>query len=196
MTQFEPTDARRCFPCWDEPSLKATFGMILTVPEDRYGLGAFPNPDTVYGPYVTTRPSLKGSILHASQVHCLPIHLTVHPHARLKTDTFLLLYRVALSNMPEASVTKKESSKTVVFETTPVMSTYLLAFCVGEFDFIEATTPEGVIVRCWTPVGKSEQGRFALDTAVGSLSFFGEYFDSPYPLPKMVSISQSPHSAD
>jgi puromycin-sensitive aminopeptidase len=98
--------------------------------------------------------------------------------------------------MPEASVTKKESSKTVVFETTPVMSTYLLAFCVGEFDFIEATTPEGVTVRCWTPVGKSKQGRFALDTAVGSLSFFGEYFDSPYPLPKMVSISQSPHSAD
>ena len=44
---------------------------------------------------------------------------------------------------------------------------------------------EGVTVRCWTPVGKSEQGQFALDTAVGSLSFFGEYFDSPYPLPKM-----------
>ena len=39
-TQFEALDARRCFPCWDEPARKATFGTKLIVDE---GLTAFSN---------------------------------------------------------------------------------------------------------------------------------------------------------
>lgn len=34
-TQFEAIDARRCFPCWDEPMRKAVFEVIMTVPANR-----------------------------------------------------------------------------------------------------------------------------------------------------------------
>ena len=45
------------------------------------------------------------------------------------------------------------------------MSVYLLAFIVGEFDFVEEKDSNGVLVRVYTPVGKAEQGRFALDVS-------------------------------
>ena len=49
------------------------------------------------------------------------------------------------------------------FEKTPIMSTYLLAFIVGEYDYIEATDINGVVIRVYTALGKKELGRFALD---------------------------------
>ena len=45
------------------------------------------------------------------------------------------------------------------------MSSYLLAFVVGEFDYVEATDANGVLVRVYTPLGKAEQGQFALDVS-------------------------------
>ena len=33
-TQFEPSDARRFFPCWDEPSFRARFQLTAVVPEN------------------------------------------------------------------------------------------------------------------------------------------------------------------
>lgn len=51
----------------------------------------------------------------------------------------------------------------VKFARTPIMSTYLVAFVVGEYDFVETRSLDGVLVRVYTPVGKAEQGKFALE---------------------------------
>lgn len=53
--------------------------------------------------------------------------------------------------------------KVVQYDRTPVMSTYLLAFVVGEYDYVEAMDSDGVLVRVYTPLGKKEQGQFALE---------------------------------
>ena len=43
------------------------------------------------------------------------------------------------------------------------MSTYLLAILVGEYDFVERTNENDILLRVYTPVGQSELGNFALD---------------------------------
>ncbi|MGZ5353807.1 MAG: M1 family aminopeptidase [Actinomycetota bacterium] len=47
-TQFESTDARRAFPCWDEPDLKAVFGVTLVVGEDDLAISN--GPEVERGP--------------------------------------------------------------------------------------------------------------------------------------------------
>ena len=51
----------------------------------------------------------------------------------------------------------------VKFATTPTMSTYLVAFVIGEYDYVESQSSDGITVRVYTPVGKAEQGKFALE---------------------------------
>lgn len=75
------------------------------------------------------------------------------------------------------------------FKTTPIMSTYLVAMVIGEFDYIQEYDSDGVCVRVYTPKGKTEQGVFALHVASKVLPYYKEYFGIPYPLPKMDLIA-------
>ena len=131
-TQFESTDARRAFPCWDEPECKATFDVTLVIPEEH----------------------------------------------------------TAISNMPVFSQTPVDQGRSSgSFDTTPVMSTYLLAFIVGDISCIQQESKSGTLMRVWTTKGKEEQGRFALETSLELLDFYNEYFGIPFPLPKLDHIA-------
>lgn len=88
-----------------------------------------------------------------------------------------------------------ESLQVLEYETTPIMSTYLLAFIVGEFDYIEDFSKDGIRCRVYTPLGKKEQGRFALDVCTKVLPYYKDYFGMAYPLPKIDLVAIADFSA-
>ena len=97
--------------------------------------------------------------------------------------------QMAVSNMPVAATTDLGNGlKTVRFERTPRMSTYLLFFGLGDFE--RATTvADGVEIGVVTQAGKLDQSRFALESAAASLREYNDYFGVPYPLPKLDNIA-------
>jgi puromycin-sensitive aminopeptidase len=131
-TQFEATDARRAFPCWDEPGLKASFQVTLLIPS----------------------------------------------------------YLKAVSNMPVVSEQEEEDGlKRVEFGETPLMSTYLLAFVVGDLRAIEQRASDGTMIRIWATAGNEEHGRFALEVSLKLMDYLNDYFGIPYPLEKLDHLA-------
>ena len=102
----------------------------------------------------------------------------------------------ALSNMPVKEEKAVDGGKKAVkFETTPPMSTYLLAMVVARLDFVEGTSAKGVKYRVYTMPGVTKQGEFALGVGMKVLDFFSEYFNNAYPLPKMDMVAIPDFSA-
>ncbi len=96
---------------------------------------------------------------------------------------------IIIANTPVKKQTTKDGQQVVLFETTPKMSTYLLAFVIGDMKHIEAKTKNGTVVRAFTTPDKIKQADFALKTAVQCLEFYNEYFAIPYPLQKCDIIA-------
>jgi aminopeptidase N/puromycin-sensitive aminopeptidase len=128
VTQFESTDARRAFPCFDEPAFKATYDISLTIDA---------------------------------------------------ADT-------AISNGPIVSDTPGPGAgkHTLKFLTTPKMSTYLVAFLVGDFQCASGEQ-DGVALRVCSTPDKVALTSFAMDVAKFTLHYYDTYFGIQYPLKKL-----------
>lgn len=108
-----------------------------------------------------------------------------------------------LSNMPAISQEEynppvsdsdqpgtKDTRLRTIFETTPKMSTYLLAFVTGEMHFKESKTKDGVVVRSWSSVAQPiSHLDYSVNEAVKIIEFYDDYFDTPYPLAKCDQVA-------
>ncbi len=130
FSQFEAIDARRAFPCFDEPGFKFPWQLTMTVPKD------------------------------------------VTP----------------ITNTPEVSVTAEGDSKTVVFDTTPPLSSYLIAVIVGPYEMVPI---EGMSIpgRVAVPKGKSHLAAAAVETTPPILAYLEDYFGEPYPFKKLDLVA-------
>jgi puromycin-sensitive aminopeptidase len=93
-------------------------------------------------------------------------------------------FKTFLGNTPIIDEEISGDKKTVRFDTTPIMSTYLLALVMGDMEFLEAKTQSGIDVRTYATKEHVESTKFALETAVRVIEFFTDYFGIKYPLPK------------
>jgi aminopeptidase N len=109
----------------------------------------------------------------------------------LRTETGIEV----LANTPVKDQHEDDGRLVTSFETTPTMSTYLLAWVAGKLDYREATTKDGVLVRAYATRGKGNQLDYALQTTVDGLEFYNDYFGVPYPLPKCDIVALPDFSA-
>jgi aminopeptidase N len=132
VTQFEPTDARRAFPSFDEPALKATFDIALVVDAG----------DTV----------------------------------------------ISNTNVISDKAGPVAGKHTLRFATTPKMSTYLVAFLVGDFKCTDGKS-DGVPIRACSTPDKVELTKFAVESAKYVLHYYDTYFGIKYPMPKLDMVA-------
>jgi len=91
-----------------------------------------------------------------------------------------------LSNMP----IKTQENGTTIFETSPKMSTYLVAFVIGQFKKHETVSAHGIKVTTYASLAQpNNQLEYSADFAAKTLDFYDELFKTPYPLPKLDQVA-------
>jgi aminopeptidase N len=95
-----------------------------------------------------------------------------------------------LGNTPIKKQEKSGGKLVTTFDTSPRMSTYLLAFVFGHMHAKTTKTKRGTDVSIWATVAQpADSLDFALDVAKQSIEFFEDYFNVPYPLAKADHVA-------
>lgn len=114
------------------------------------------------------------------------------PAAKATFDLTLITDKTdkVLSNTSEQSVKNIKNRKATTFKTTPVMSTYLLAFVCGDMNFCEGKTKDGTTIRSWACTARDKSHlQYSVEEGIKILEFFTDYFQTPYPLEKLDMVA-------
>ena len=103
---------------------------------------------------------------------------------------------LVISNMPEANVQLRQDTGVWTFETTPRMSSYLLAFALGDLQAKKGQTKNGTEVGIFaTKAHKPSSLDFALDIVVRVIDFYEDYYGVAYPIPHSYHLALPDFSA-
>ena len=83
---------------------------------------------------------------------------------------------------------RPDEKHAITFATTPKMSTYLVAFLVGDFKCLSGSS-DGVPIRACATPDQVQYGAFALSAAEYVLHYYDTYFGIKYPMPKLDMIA-------
>ena len=111
----------------------------------------------------------------------VPWQLTLHVPAQEK----------AVSNTPVVSESIEGATKTYVFKETKPLPSYLIAFGVGPFEFVDAGKAgrNHFPVRIVTPKGKANEAKYAAEVTATILTRLEDYFGIPFPYEKSDQVA-------
>lgn len=162
-SQFEPTDARRTFPCVDHPADKAVFSVTLLVPNIPPA-----NHFVVLSNMPELEPSKVPKVLGSSYLQTVinGIAQTFHS-SKPRVVTF--------ADTPQMS--------------TYILAVVVGFLEHIKESFTLKSGGDPILVRCFGEIGKGAHLKFALKASIESLKFFSNFFGTPYALPKMDMVA-------
>ncbi|XP_031338736.1 aminopeptidase Ey-like isoform X2 [Photinus pyralis] len=131
VTQFQPTSARRAFPCFDEPQYKAKFDVVINHPLDYY----------------------------------------------------------AVSNAEIKTIETSTKSKKTIFNSSPIMSTYLVAFAVTKYAAMTVST-NNIKHSIWSSMETIRDSQYALSVSPKLLKVMENFTKIPYSVSGLTKLDQ------